>query len=93
MHVNSEISPASLLLARFQGRVQLPFGEALAVISYPIQTARNQRTLGTFPIPVVQRGRKLFINVDDLIRFIDGEKKKRRGRRTKAEMFAAGGAQ
>ena len=88
----SEFSTTAFLLSRFDGRVIIPFSEALNALSYHVPTARNQRSQGTFPIPVVTRGKRLYIELSELIRYTSGKKK--RGRKTKAEKLAElGGAQ
>jgi hypothetical protein len=87
-----EYSTSALLLARFDGRVIIPFSEALDALSYHVPTARNQRSQGTFPIPVITRGKRLYIELSELLRYTSGKKK--RGRKTKAEKLAGqGGAQ
>lgn len=104
MYQHLEISTVSILLARFSGCARIPFVEALASLGYHIPTARNQRTLGTFPIPVVKRGSRLFIELSELIKFAVEEaspaasvvkvstvhtKKTRRGRPLKADQISA----
>lgn len=87
-----ECSTSDLLLARFSGRVFIPFTEALDALGYHVPTARNHRWQGTFPIPTVNRGKRLYIELSELIRYARGKKK--RGRKTKAEILAEqGGAQ
>lgn len=89
---NQQLTTESLLVARFAMRPVIPFTEALSAISYHVATARNQRAQGKFPIRVVERGARLFIELPDLIRFVTCGKPKK-GRKSKDEKFAAlGGA-
>lgn len=89
---HQKLTAESLLIARFATRPVIPFCEALAAISYHVPSARNQRTLGTFPLKVVERGNRLFIELPELIRYVSASKTKK-GRKPKAEKFGAmGGA-
>lgn len=59
-----------LLLARFDGRLVIPFIEALDVLSYNQQTARNELCRKVFPIPVIKRGCRNFISVHSLAKYL-----------------------
>lgn len=62
-----------LLLARFDGRLVIPFVEALEVLSYNQQTARNELSRKVFPIPVFKRGSRNFISVESLAIYLQGQ--------------------
>lgn len=82
----------TLLLHRFNGCPVVPLKDGLESINYPLQTARNQRTQGCFPIPVVPRGSRLFVEVAELAKYAVRGKEKKRGRPTKASKMNEGGA-
>lgn len=67
MHIPDHLQ---LLLARFDGRLVIPFVEALDVLSYNQQTARNELSRNVFPIPVFKRGSRNFISVESLAMYL-----------------------
>jgi hypothetical protein len=84
-----------ILLSRFNGRILIPFVEAVTAAGFVEQTARNQIHKGIFPIPTVVNGSKRLVHIEDLANFIDGlrqqnqpKKKTGRGRPTKASQMA-----
>lgn len=83
-----------ILLAKFDGQLLIPFIEAIQVIGYKEQTARNELHKQTFPVrTVLQRGRR-FVCVTDLAEYLAGlqsdcKKKSRAGRPTKASKIEA----
>lgn len=83
-----------ILLSKFDGQLLIPFIEAIQVIGYKEQTARNELHKRIFPVrTVLQRGRR-FICVTDLAEYLAGlqsdcQKKSRAGRPTKASKIEA----
>ena len=63
---SNHISTVSLLVSRFADRPIIPFSEALGAVSIHVPTARNQCSAGTFPIPIIRRGKRLFIELVEL---------------------------
>lgn len=61
-----------ILLARFNGQVLIPWADALSVIGYNRQTARNQLSRQTFPIRTLLQGSRRFIGISDLVAYIEG---------------------
>lgn len=87
------ITIQALLLNEFQGCTHIPFSRAVLSVGIHLPTARNQLSLGTFPIRVVRRGRRIFITLPDLIKYAaaDDVPARKRGRPTKAEQLAKEG--
>ncbi len=93
-------STLNLLLAKFNGQILIPFVDAVASVGFQEQSARNQLSKGTFPIPSVLSGSRRLIHVEDLANFIEGlraesqpSQKTRRGRPTKASQMAKRGVE
>lgn len=84
-------STLKILLAQFNGKILIPFAFASEIAGIPEQTARNQKSNGTYPIKTVPRGSRIFIHIEDLANYIEslrGESSKpKRGRPTKASRF------
>lgn len=82
-----------VLMARFDGRVLIPFSEGVTALGLAVGSARNQLSHGTFPVPSVLQGSRRYIAVFDLAKYIDSLSKQpvnsQRGRPTKAEQIAA----
>ena len=85
---HNHISTVSLLITRFAERPIIPFTEALGAVSIHVPTARNQCSAGTFPIPTIRRGKRLFIELAELVKYVEKSKIKR-GRKSKAEKYAS----
>jgi hypothetical protein len=86
----------TILLARFDGQILIPLVPAAEAVGISQQTARNQLTAGKFPLPTLQIGRRRFIHVEDLAKFVDslrGESQPKRGARSKKERIEAQEAQ
>jgi hypothetical protein len=86
MQLNSTIT---ILLARFNGQVLIPFAAAAECVGIPEQTARNKLVKGVFPIPTVLSGGRRFVHVQDLANYVESlrefpGKKTNRGPKTKA---------
>lgn len=84
----------AILLTKFNGQILIPFSEAAEIAGIASQTARNQLSKGTFPIPSIRNGGRRFIHINDLAAFIDklrdsGVSKPNRGRPTKASKIEA----
>lgn len=84
----------AILLTKFNSQILIPFSEAAEVAGIASQTARNQLTKGTFPIPSFRNGGRRFIHIHDLAAYIDGlrntvKNKPNRGRPTKASKIEA----
>ncbi len=84
----------AILLTKFNGQILIPFSDAAEIAGIAPQTARNQLTKGTFPIPSIRNGGRRFIHIHDLAAFIDGLRnsvinKPKRGRPTKASKIEA----
>lgn len=60
-----------ILLAKFNGQILIPLVRASESIGIPGQTARNQLTDGTFPIPTVKRDSRRFIHISDLADYVE----------------------
>lgn len=78
--VNSTIT---ILLARFNGQVLVPFAAGAECVGIPEQTARNKLVKGEFPIPTVLSGGRRFVHVQDLANYVEslrGNPTPRRGR-------------
>lgn len=92
---HSEISRTlQVLMARFNGRVLIPFGEGATALGFVEGSARNQLSRGTFPVRTILQGSRRYIAIDDLAGYIDGlrghdSKKTQRGRPTKSEQIVA----
>lgn len=88
--INSTIT---ILLARFNGQVLVPFAAGAECVGIPEQTARNRLVKGEFPIPTVLSGGRRFVHVQDLANYVESlrespDKKIKKGRPTKASKMA-----
>lgn len=88
--INSTIT---ILLARFNGQVLVPFAAGAECVGIPEQTARNKLVKGEFPIPTVLSGGRRFVHVQDLASYVESlrespNKETKLGRRTKASKMA-----
>lgn len=87
-------STITILLARFNGQVLVPFVAGAECVGIPEQTARNQLVKGEFPIQTVLKGSRRHVHIRDLAEYVDKlcdrstEKKTRLGRKTKASKMA-----
>lgn len=86
-------STITILLARFNGQVLVPFVAGAECVGIPEQTARNQLVKGEFPIPTVLSGGRRFVHVQDLANYVESlrespDKKIKKGRQTKASKMA-----
>lgn len=94
-------STLAILMARFGGKVLIPFAHASESVGIPEQTARNRLAGGNFPIRTILNGSRRFIYVADLADYVESlraqsPKPKQRGPRTKASKLqpkSEGGAQ
>ena len=87
-------SLVEILLAKFHGQLLIPLLDALTVIGYNQQTARNELSKKTFPIRTVLQGGRRYICITDLAGYLerlqgDGGRKSRAGRPTKASKIEA----
>ena len=97
MHTPTTPTLVDVLLARFKGRVLIPFLEALEALGYNRQTARNELARGVFPVPTMLQGSRRFIAITDLAAYVERlyanreqpRPKKKIGRPTRAEEMAA----
>lgn len=95
------ITTIDILLMRFQGKVLIPFSDAVIVAGFELQTARNQLSKKTFPIETILNGSRRFIHIRELASFVDNltasqyisesPKKTKRGRPTKVEQLRKSG--
>lgn len=80
-------SNLQILLARFGGKILIPFAEAALAAGFKEQTARNLQVLRKFPIHSEKRGGRRFIHIQDLADYIESvlprETKRKPGRPTK----------
>lgn len=86
-------STITILLARFNGQVLIPFAAASECVGIREQTARNLLVKGEFPIPTILLGGRRFVHIQDLADYVESlrqsqHKKTRRGPRTKASKMA-----
>lgn len=97
MHAPTTPTLVDVLLAKFNGRILIPFLDAIDAIGINHQTARNELHRGVFPVPTMLQGSRRFIAITDLAAYLEalyatreqpGQKKKI-GRPTKAEQVAA----
>jgi len=83
-----------ILLARFNGKILIPFIPASESIGICAQTARNRLSDGTYPIRTELRGSRRFVHINDLAGYVDLSRdestKLKRGPKTKASKFQAG---
>lgn len=97
MHAPTTPALADILLARFNGRILVPFSDAVEALGYNRQTARNELVRGVFPVPTMLQGSRRFIAITDITAYVEGlyanrkkpQLKKKIGRPTKAEQVAA----
>lgn len=47
------------------------------ILGIQVQTAKNQLSAGTFPVPVTRTGKFIMVHVEDAARFIDECREKR----------------
>lgn len=83
-----------ILLAKFDGQLLIPFIDAITVIGYNQQTARNELSKKSFPIRTVLQGGRRYICITDLAGYLeklqsDSWKKSKAGRPTKASKMRA----
>ena len=97
MHAPTTPAPVDVLLAMFKGRVFIPLVDALEVLGYNHQTARNELARGVFPVPTMLQGSRRFIAITDIAAYVERlyanreqpRPKKKIGRPTRAEQVAA----
>lgn len=97
MHAPTTPTLVDVLLAKFHGRILIPFLDAIDAIGINHQTARNKLHRGVFPVPTMLQGGRRFIAVTDLAAYLEQlyaarekpKQKKKIGRPTKAELVAA----
>lgn len=63
-----------LLMAQFDGRSQLSIGDVCEAIGYGKQTAYNEISAGTFPIPMQKRAGKWIADIRDVAEYLDRER-------------------
>lgn len=90
-------SLVEILLAKFDGQLLIPLLDALTVIGYNQQTARNELSKKSFPIRTVLQGGRRYICITDLAAYLarlqgDSGRKSRAGRPTKASKIEAAAA-
>lgn len=64
-------STLTILLARFNGQVLVPFAAGAECVGIPVQTARNKLHKGEFPIPTILSGTRRFIYIQDLSDYVE----------------------
>ena len=90
-------STIEILMARFHGKILVPFVAGAECVGIPEQTARNKLSKGIFPIPTVMSGSRRHILVQDLANYVESLRSpppkkpppKKRGPKTKASKFQA----
>ena len=61
----------TILLARFNGRVLIPFSSATECLGIAPQTGRNQLSKGSFPIPTLISGNRRYIHISDMAAWVE----------------------
>ena len=97
MHSPATPSLVDVLLAKFNGRILVPFLDAVEALGYNRQTARNELARGVFPVLTILQGSRRFIAITDLAAYVERlyanreqpRPKKKIGRPTRAEEMAA----
>lgn len=97
MHSPGTPTLVDVLLVKFNGRILVPFLDAVEALGYNRQTARNELVRGVFPVPTMLQGARRFIAITDIAVYVERlyanreqpRPKKKIGRRTKAEEMAA----
>lgn len=97
MHAPTTPTLVDVLLAKFYGRILVPFPDAVEALGYNRQTARNELVRGVFPVPTMLQGARRFIAVTDIAAYVERlyanreqpRPKKKIGRPSKAEQIAA----
>lgn len=67
-----------LLMAHSEGRMHLSIGELCDAIGYAKQTAYNEISAGTFPIPMQKRAGKWMADIRDVAEYLDREREQAR---------------
>lgn len=80
-----------MLMAATEGRMHLSIGELCDAIGYAKQTAYNEISAGTFPIPMQKRAGKWMADIRDVAAYLDEERTKAQAEhaRQKERMTAA----
>ena len=94
---STTLTLVDVLQAKFNGRILVPFLDAVEALGYNRQTARNELVRGVFPIPTMLQGSRRFIAITDIAAYVEllyanreqPKPKKKIGRPTKAEQVAA----
>lgn len=61
----------TILLARFNGQVLIPFASAVECVGIAVQTARNKLNRNEFPIATLLSGGRRFIHIQDLANYVE----------------------
>lgn len=61
----------TILMARFNGQVLVPFAAGAECVGIAVQTARNKLNRGEFPIPTLLSGGRRFIHIEDLSTYVE----------------------
>ena len=69
--MQTQNSTLTILLARFNSQVLVPFAAGAECVGIPVQTARNKLHKGEFPIPTVLTGNRRFIHIEDLANYVE----------------------
>lgn len=69
--MQTENPTLTILLARFNGQVLIPFSAGAECIGIATQTGRNQLSRGEFPIPTVLSGSRRYIHIEDLASYVE----------------------
>lgn len=67
-----------LLMAGSDGRMHMSIGELCDAIGYAKQTAYNEISAGTFPIPMQKRAGKWMADIRDVATYLDEAREKAR---------------
>lgn len=89
---NQISSTIEILMARFHGKILVPFVAGAECVGIPEQTARNKLSKKIFPIPTVMNGSRRQIHIQDLANYVESLRSpppKKLGRPTKASKFQA----
>lgn len=62
----------TILMARFNSQVLVPFAAGAECVGIAVQTARNKLNRGEFPIPTLLSGGRRFIHIQDLANYVEG---------------------
>lgn len=61
----------TILLARFNGQILIPFASAAECVGIAVQTARNKLNRNEFPIATLLSGSRRFVHIEDLAAYVE----------------------